>query len=306
MKEVTVKDFSRFIKTHKEIVLHDRIGKKEIKIKIGQPHKLKKNLQPKDFTLQAFTTWSFPKRGNWATHKGNYRGNWAPEIPRNIILRYSESGNLVLDQMCGSGTTLVECKLTGRHGIGVDINMNAVMIARDRLNFSYETIDDSIPKTSQKTYVGDARKLDKIDTESIDLIATHPPYANIIPYSKERIEGDLSNTHSIAEFAKEMKEVAMECYRVLKPNHFCAILMGDTRRSLHYIPVAYRTLNSFLEVGFILREDIIKHQWQCKSTQYWVKKSMESNFLMIMHEHLFVFRKPAEGEKLNKFKESMF
>jgi hypothetical protein len=37
----------------------------------------------------------------------------------------------------------------------------------------------------------------------------------------------------------------------------------------------------------------------------WVKKSMESNFLMIMHEHLFVFRKPREGEKIKKFEESM-
>ncbi len=77
------------------------------------------------------------------------------------------------------------------------------------------------------------------------------------PFFMERIDGDLSNTHSIAEFAKEMKEVAMECFRVLKPNHFCAISIGDTRRNLHYVPVAYRTLNSFLEVGFILREDII-------------------------------------------------
>ncbi len=83
-------------------------------------------------------------------------------------------------------------------------------------------------------------------------------------------------------------------------------MIGDTRRNLHYIPVAYRTLNSFLEVGFILREDIIKHQWQCKSMPYWVKKFMESNFLMIMHEHLFVFKKPWEEEKLKKFKESMF
>jgi hypothetical protein len=40
------------------------------------------------------------------------------------------------------------------------------------------------------------------------------------PFFMERIEGDLSNTHSIAEFAKEMKEVAMECFRVLKPDHF--------------------------------------------------------------------------------------
>jgi DNA modification methylase len=159
--------------------------------------------------------------------------------------------------MCGSGTTLVECKLTGRDGVGVDINKNAIMIARDRLNFGYNTIDDILPKTTQKTYIGDARNLDKIMGDSVDLIATHPPYANIIPYSKERIEGDLSNVHSIAEFAKEMKEVAMECHRVLKPGKFCAILIGDTRRNLHYVPVAYRTLNSFLEVGFILREDII-------------------------------------------------
>jgi DNA modification methylase len=305
MKEVTTQDFLSFSKSQSKVTFRDRLGKKEIIIPLGEWRQIK-TLQPKSFTLEAFTTWSFPKRGDWATHKGNYRGNWAPEIPRNVILRYSQSGELVLDQMCGSGTTLVECKLLGRNGIGVDINKNSIMLTRDRLNFSYETIDNSIPKTTQKTYIGDARNLDKIKTGSVDLIATHPPYANIIPYSKERIEGDLSNVHSIAEFAEEMKEVARECFRVLKPNRFCAILIGDTRRNLHYIPVAFRTLQSFLEVGFILREDIIKHQWQCKSTPYWVKKSMESNFLMIMHEHLFVFRKPKENEKLNKFKESMF
>jgi hypothetical protein len=31
---------------------------------------------------------------------------------------------------------------------------------------------------------------------------------------KEAIEGELSNTHSIAEFVKEMKEAAMECFRL--------------------------------------------------------------------------------------------
>ena len=108
MKEITVKNFTRFIKTHKEIILEDRIGKKQISIPIGQPHKLKKNLQPRTFTLQAFTTWSFPKRGNWATHKGNYRGNWAPEIPRNLILRYSQPEDTVLDQMCAWGEEYIK------------------------------------------------------------------------------------------------------------------------------------------------------------------------------------------------------
>jgi hypothetical protein len=90
------------------------------------------------------------------------------------------------------------------------------------------------------------------------------------------------------EFEENMKQVGRECRRVLEPNHFCAFLIGDTRRNLHYVPVAFRTLQLFLEIGFILREDIIKHQWQCKSTPYWVKKSMESNFLMNQHYFILI------------------
>lgn len=54
-----------------------------------------------------------------------------------------------------------------------------------------------------------------------------------------------------------------------------------------------------------MKEDVIKHQWRCKATPFWLKRSIEYNFLLIMHEHLFVFRKPGEGERLERFKESM-
>jgi len=64
--------------------------------------------------------------------------------------------------------------------------------------------------------------------------------------------------HNIAEFADEMKKVAVESMRVLKPGKHCAILMGDSRRNKHFIPITPRVLMSFLEAGFILREDIIK------------------------------------------------
>ena len=46
-----------------------------------------------DFELEATTIWSFPKRGRWAPHKGDYRGNYAPQIPRNVIERYSKQGD---------------------------------------------------------------------------------------------------------------------------------------------------------------------------------------------------------------------
>lgn len=300
MSEVTQDDYLVFVQSHDHVELSDRLGKRRVYVKIGENHNVSsKKLQPKNFEQESTTVWSFPKRGNWATHKGNFRGNWAPEIARNIILRYSQSGDWVLDQMVGGGTTLVECKLLGRNAIGVDINPQCVMLTRDRLNFPF--LDD----TCQKTYVGDARKLDKIANETIDLIATHPPYANIIPYSKQRVEGDLSNSYSIDEFIEGMKEVAIESFRVLQPDRYCAILMGDTRIKKHYVPIAFRVLQAFLDSGFILKEDIIKHQWRCTSTPFWREKSIKGNFLLIMHEHLFVFRKPAEGEKTNSLKQSM-
>jgi DNA modification methylase len=240
------------------------------------------------FELETTTVWSFPVRGDWATHSPSFRGNWAPQIPRNLILRYSKSGDLVLDQMCGSGTTLIECKLTGRDAIGFDINPEMVEMTRKNLDFN--TGGDT-PKARIEVMVGDARSLGAVQGDSVDLIATHPPYADIIRYSKGAIEEDLSNIHSIDKFCAEMHKVAGECYRVLKPGKYCAILIGDTRRKKYYIPIAHRVMQGFLDAGFILKEDIIKTQWNCKSTPFWAERSKKFNFLLIMHEHLFVFEK---------------
>ncbi|MCZ7357837.1 MAG: class I SAM-dependent methyltransferase [Candidatus Methanoperedens sp.] len=74
--------------------------------------------------------------------------------------------------------------------MGVDINPDAVMVARNRLDFVYKPLDAEYKVPEIRTYTGDARSLDLIESESVDLIATHPPYASIIPYSHDR-EGDL-------------------------------------------------------------------------------------------------------------------
>jgi len=304
MRRISPACYEKFLEEHDRIVIEDRIGNKPVEIQLtGQT--TVKQYQPEDFELEATNVWSYPRRGTWATHKGNYRGNWPPQMVRNILLRYSEEGDLVLDQMVGSGTTLVECKLLGRNGIGIDINKNCVMLTRDRLNFRYTALDYDSIETTQQTFLGDARNLNQIDDETIDLIATHPPYANIIAYSNDRVEGDLSAVHSIDEFMDELQEVASEAYRALKPGGYCAVLMGDTRRNKHHVPIAFRALQVFLEQDFVLKEDVMKHQWRCKATPFWLKRSKEYNFLLLKHEHLFILRKLDEDEDPDKYAESM-
>ena len=239
-------------------------------------------LQPENFELETNTVWAFPNRGKWATHDAKYRGNWSPYIPRNVILRYSSEGDTVLDQFVGGGTTAVEAKLTGRNFIGFDINPAAVELTQKKLDFEYNTSAEISVK------LGDARKL-KLSDDSIDLICTHPPYADIINYS-DGIDGDLSLL-SINPFLTEMGTVAEECYRVLKKDKFCAILMGDTRKKGMVQPLAFETMQLFELAGFKLKEIIIKEQHNCKATGYWKTNSIKYNFLLLAHEYLFVFKK---------------
>ena len=240
--------------------------------------------EPEDFKIETTTHWSFPKRGNWATHDSKWRGNWSPYIPRNILLRYSKENDLVLDQFVGGGTTLVEAKLLNRDIIGVDVNDIALARCREKTTFNYEGANGKV-----YIYKGDSRRLDFIQNNSIDLICTHPPYANIIEYSED-LSNDLSRLN-VNDFLKEMNKVASESYRVLKKDKFCAILMGDTRQKGCMIPISFQVMKIFEGAGFELKELIIKEQHNCRATGYWKTNSIKYNFLLIAHEYLFVFKK---------------
>jgi len=297
MKEIMHEDYLEFIKERNFVVIEDA------EIKLQKDWEIKSYGPPKNYVPERATVWSFPDRGDWATHRGDYRGNWSPYIPRNLILKYTKEGEWILDQMMGGGTTLVEAKLLGRNAIGVDINPDAVMVARDRLNFSYNPLFCEHKEPTIKTYWGDARNLDKIDDGSIDLIATHPPYASIISYMKDKKLADDLSQLPFEEYLREMGKVAEESFRILKPGKICAILIGDTRRHKHYVPISSRVMQTFLDVGFILKEDIIKLQWNMKTTrERWYAK--EYDFYLIAHEHIFVFRKPENEKEYTEYKYS--
>ncbi len=181
----------------------------------------------------------------------------------------------------GSGTTLVEAKLLNRNAVGVDINPQSVSISEANLQFQCETNSKIFTRNA------DATKLDFIKDSRIDLICTHPPYANIIKYSND-INGDISLLEE-KKFLKEMEKVAEESYRVLKKGKICAVMMGDIRKCGKVVPLGFRVMECFLKAGFKNLEIIIKEQHNCSSSKYWENK--QNQFLLLAHEYIFVFQK---------------
>ncbi|MCE4598985.1 MAG: DNA methylase [Desulfurococcales archaeon] len=275
------------------------------------------------------TVWSFPKRGAWATHRGDYRGNWPPQMARALILMYTRPGDTVLDPMVGSGTTCIEAKLLGRNCIGVDINYSSVLLTLHRLYWLEKWLEDAprrslhgllgaknmvdeatvedVIKARVEVYHGDARNLDKIGEDSIDLIATHPPYSNIIRYSaKSSMPGDLSSAKTLEEYIEMMRTVASEAFRTLKPAGHMGILVGDTRIHKHYVPITHYVLQVLLKTGFILREEVVKIQHKMKATREIWRRIRNRDFLLIYHEKLYILRKPRGRDEYRKYRYSSY
>lgn len=249
----------------------------------------KLKLPPENFEQECTTVWSFPRRWNWITHNSKYRWNWSPEVVRNLILRYSQEGDFLLDPMIGWWTTAVESKLLNRNLLCYDINPKAIELTKSAIDFEV-----NLEWQTSKIEIfhhNATKKNENLKDESIDFVLMHPPYVDIIQYSEWQISEDISNIHDIDMFCDEIEKIAKESFRVLKPWKFCAVLMWDTRRKKMYQPLAFKVMERFLKSGFTLKEDIIKVQHNCKATWFWVKKSKEANFLLIMHEHLFIFQK---------------
>lgn len=307
MRLITFNDYLEYISKFKEVEVEDqKIRLEPIEVERLEP-------SPEELTDVSTTVWSFPKRGSWATHKGDYRGNWPPQMARALILKYTEVGETVLDPMVGSGTTAIEAKLLGRNCIAVDIELGAVMLTLHRLYYLEKALKrpkvseeigdvglEEIERSEVKVFHGDARRLELIEDESIDLIATHPPYFNIIRYGSE---GNISVMRKLEDYLKALEEIAKECYRVLKKGKYMAMLIGDTRVHRHFVPISHYVLDLFFNVGFILAEEVVKIQHKMKTTrEVWRKK--ERDFLLIYHEKLFIFRKPEDESELKRFKYS--
>ncbi len=176
---------------------------------------------------------------------------------------------------------MIEAKLLGRNAIGVDINSNAIKLSNTNLKFTCQEVSKIFIKQ------GNANNLLFIKDESIDLICTHPPYADIIRYSKD-IAGDISHL-KYEDFLQALGKVAAESFRVLKKGGICAFMIGDIRRKGYVLPLGMNAMQKFVDAKFRLKEIIIKEQHNCSSSDYW--RGKERAFFMLAHEYIFILEK---------------
>ena len=301
MRRVSVDEYLGFVEENDSV----KVGGEVIRL---EPIRVKRLVPSEDELTDTTTTvWSFPKRGSWGTHRGDYRGNWPPQMARAVILMLTRPGDTVIDPMAGSGTTCIEAKLLGRNCLAVDIDYGAVMLTHHRLYWLEKAIEELGPphppdaspsdvlRARVEVYHGDARSLDLVSDSSIDLVATHPPYFNIIKYGSRLDRANLARARKLSEYLGMLRDVVREAFRVLKPGAHLAILVGDTRRRRHYVPITHHALRLMLEEGFILREEVIKIQHKMKTTRE-VWRRARRDFLLIYHEKLFILRKPVDED----------
>jgi len=238
--------------------------------------------------------WIFDKRDTSGAHKAGYWGNFIPQIPNQLLRRFTKKDDWILDPFLGSGTTLIECKRLGRNGVGVEINKDVVDVAESNIkkeknphNVTTKVILSDSTKTEFKT------ELKRIKTGSFQFLILHPPYWDIIKFSSKK--DDLSNARSIDEFLNLFGKVIDNTYPLLDKGRYCAVVIGDKYSSGEWIPLGFFVMQEMIKRGLKLKSTIIKNfdQTTAKRNQkeLWRYRALAGGFYIFKHEYIFLFKK---------------
>lgn len=219
--------------------------------------------------IQTTTLWEYPSQnyGKGAQGDQNYAGATPSFILWNLLTRYTKEGDLVVDPMCGSGTTIDVCKDLRRRFLGYDINPSRPDIFR-----------------------ADARKL-PLENGKADFVFVDPPYGDNIEYSQEK---ECIGRISAADpsYFREMEKVIAEIDRVLRPNRPMALYVCDYYHNKRgFVPIGFRLFKAL--TTFFSPVDIaavVRHNKNLKMGNYH-KAAEEGNFFLRGFNYLFIMKK---------------
>ncbi|MDH5695293.1 MAG: DNA methyltransferase [Dehalococcoidia bacterium] len=230
-------------------------------------------------SLETTTLWDYPKQSYGKTPKGSnkFQGVTPAFIIWNLVQRYTKPGDLVVDPMAGSGTTIDVCKEEGRKVIGYDI-------------------EPKHPEVIQH----DARSIPLPD-ESVDLVFIDSPYGDNVHYSDH--PDDIGKISAEDErFYHELEKVAIEAYRILKPGKVMGWLIGDQWVKKRFTPVGFKLYDRLTKYFETVDVICIARRGQSSHTGVWHYRAKKFNFYLRGFKYLLIMRKPALPAKKVKWK----
>ncbi|MCU0239198.1 MAG: site-specific DNA-methyltransferase, partial [Pyrinomonadaceae bacterium] len=93
----------------------------------------------KELNINTDSLWLISERDKSGKHSNIYHGNFIPQIPNQLIKRFTRKGETVFEPFMGSGTTLFECEKLGRNYVGFDINSEIVDLVQGKVDNPKET-----------------------------------------------------------------------------------------------------------------------------------------------------------------------
>jgi tRNA G10 N-methylase Trm11 len=244
--------------------------------------------------------WIIGERDKSGTHKGDYHGNFIPQIPNQLMRRFTKKGDVVLDTFLGSGTTLIECKRLGRNGIGIELLPGVAEIAKQRISQG-SLFDDKVftevlvaDSTKEETRQKVDEILNRHGRQNVQLIIMHPPYHDIIKFS-DRPE-DLSNVKSVKEFLKLFGDVVSNFLDLLERRHYLAVVIGDKYTNSEWVPLGFMVMQEILNRdGLILKSILVKNMINNRAKRnqenLWRYRALVGGFYIFKHEYILLFQK---------------
>jgi hypothetical protein len=271
-----------------------RLARGVEKVKTSQVNDINLNRWKEHTDIITDSLWVLPKRDTTGAHLGWYWGNFIPQIPHQLMLRYTKKNDWVLDPFAGSGTTLIECRRLGRNGIGIDLNPDVTKRAEELVTHEKNRHRITTEIVTDDARTVDARRvLDDLGVKQVQLLVMHPPYHDIISFSDD--DKDLSNAASTEQFLAMFGEVLDNIGPVLERGRYFALVIGDKYSKGEWVPLGFYCMNEVLKRDFLLKSIVVKNFEETRAKrdqkQLWRYRALVGGFYIFKHEYIFIFRK---------------
>lgn len=242
---------------------------------VTEPIKTNNEIEEEKPPFETTTLWDYPKQSYGKKPKGNnrFQGVTPAFIIWNMVQRYTKPGDLVVDPMAGSGTTIDVCEEEERKVIGYDINPQHPKVIKN-----------------------DSRKI-PLDDNFVDMVFIDSPYGDNVNYSNE--PGDIGKISAEdPKFYEELEKVAREIYRILKPGKVIGWLIGDQWVKRKFTPVGFKIYEMLVDkVGFEPIDLIcVARRNQSSNTGVWHYRAKKFNFFLRGFKYLLIVRKSGSSE----------